>query len=154
MKANLGCGTNILSGWDNIDWNIHERNIEVVHTDILMYLRNCPANYLDEVRAWHILEHLPDLDAVMSELARVCLPNAKLDIIVPVANTLWAVADPTHKSLFNHRTFEYYCIGYETSYGRSRDFRLISRHYERSENEWFDGIEWQVVNLHVILERI
>lgn len=154
MKANLGCGTDILLGWDNVDWNSHEHRPDVIHTDVMMYLWNCPADYLDEVKAWHILEHLPDLDGAMDELARVCKPHAKIDIVVPVANTLWAVADPTHKRVFNHRTFEYYCEGFETSYDRSRNFRMISRHIERSPNEWFDGIEWIVANLHVILERI
>lgn len=154
-KANLGCGRDLLLGWDNVDHGLgYKQSDNVINTDVLMYLSHLPFGYLDEVKAHHILEHLPDLDYVMYELSRTCKSGAKIDIVVPLANTLWAVADPTHKTLFNHRTFEYYCTGFDTSYGRDRLFKLVSRHIERSPDEWFEGIQWIVANLHVILERI
>jgi len=151
-KLNLGCGTVILDGWENID--LIPLDDRVIRADIVKYVAGIPMNDVGEVRAHHILEHLEDLDSFMYDLGRVCFSGAKLDIVVPLANTLWAIADPTHKRFFNHRTFEYYCDGFSTSYGRQRNFRLLHQMVVSEPNEWFDGIEWMVANLHVRLERI
>jgi ubiquinone/menaquinone biosynthesis C-methylase UbiE len=108
-----------------------------------------------EVRAHHVLEHVRDLDQVMRELHRVCGGGARLDILVPLANTLWAVANPDHRRLFNHRTFQYYTPEFVTSdAGLFRGFTIVAQTIEREPDEWFDGIQWMVANLHVVLQVV
>lgn len=52
---------------------------------------------VDEVRAWHILEHLgPGYFHLLQELYRVCKPNALIDIQVPHFNHEVQKNDPTH----------------------------------------------------------
>lgn len=157
MKANLGCGNTIIPEWDNVD---------ILYTDPIKspswtvglsaeeYLKTLPEGVLTEVRAHHILEHISDLDGFMFDLWRATANGCKVDIIVPLANTLWDVADPTHKRRFNHKTLQYYCVDFETSYQRPKLYRMLYQKLERYNNEWFDGIEWIVANLKVVLETV
>jgi len=170
MKLNIGSGTVILDPkeWINIDKNNEDplafkldveslaRSYFIVYTgndqnpNVLTQLRD-----ITEVRAHHVLEHVEDLDAVMRWIHTICVNGATLDIIVPLANTLWAVANPDHKRLFNHRTFQYYTKEFVTSdLGLFRGFEIISQKIEKEPDEWFEGIQWMVCNLHTKLKVI
>lgn len=156
MKANLGCGNDIIPGWDNVDKGYSHNSPEfVIAVDIETYLAGLPDNTLTHVKAHHVLEHIADLDSMMKELHRVCVSGATIDIVVPLANTLWAVANPDHKRIFNHRTFQYYTHDFDTSdLGLFRGFSIMSQKVDREPNEWFGGIEWIVANLRVMLEVV
>lgn len=150
MKLNLGCGNDVLPDFVNIDEN--SDNPKVLKRDIEKYLPTIESNSVDFIKAHHVLEHVADLDTLMRHLHRICVNGAEIDIVVPLANTLWAVANPDHKRLFNHRTFQYYTKDFMTSdLGLFRGFSIKKQKIEREQNEWFDGIEWIVANLHVWL---
>lgn len=150
MKLNLGAGNFEKAGFVDVDIN-PVRPGSIVQ-DLNFGLPTVDDNTVTYIEAHHILEHITRLDFLMDEIARVCVPGARVDIVVPLANTLWDVADPSHVRKFNHKTFEYYCKGYHTSYERPRKFNMISMNIDRQPNEWFGGIEWIVANLHVVLE--
>lgn len=152
-KLNLGCGNDILSGFVNVDKN--SEDTRVIKRDIQDFLLSIDDDCVEFVKAHHVLEHVDDLDLVMKNLHRVCKNGSTIDIVVPLANTLWAVANPDHKRLFNHRTFQYYTTDFVTSdVGLFRGFTIVSQKIERQQNEWFDGIEWIVANLHTILKVV
>jgi len=67
----------------------------------------------DEVRAWHVLEHIPReyLVETMNECWRVLAEGGQLDVEVPIFPSDDAMADPTHVSFFVQRTFEYFVKG-------------------------------------------
>jgi predicted SAM-dependent methyltransferase len=149
-KLNLGCGNDVIPGYINIDEN--STDPRVIRRNIETYLPTLEDSCVDAVKAHHVLEHVVDLDALMRHLHRVCINGSTVDIVVPLANTLWAVANPDHKRLFNHRTFQYYTEDFITSdLGLFKGFSIINQKIEREANEWFDGIEWIVANLHVWL---
>lgn len=152
VKLNLGCGKNIKTGYVNIDKQ--SDNPDVTLADLNSPLSFLEDNSVSEIIAEHVLEHVSNLDELIAELHRVCINKAKIRIVVPLANTLWDAADPTHVRRFNHKTFEYFCQGYNTSYERPGYFKLVSQKINRSPNEWFQGIEWIVANLEVDLEVI
>lgn len=174
MKLNIGCGNNILDPkeWINIDknsvdsrvykydieelikipryWDIPTVHLESPELRLLSILEE-----ITEVRAYHVLEHIDNLDRLMKWLHGICAYGATIDIVVPLANTLWAVANPDHKRSFNHRTFQYYTKDFETSdLGLFRGFEIISQHIEREPDEWFEGVNWIVANLHIKLKVV
>lgn len=152
-KLNLGCGNDIIPGFVNVD--VNGTDPRIIPMSVEKFIVTVDDSCVDFVKAHHVLEHVVDLDFVMKEIHRVCIKKAKVDIVVPLANTLWAVANPDHKRVFNHRTFQYYTEDFQTSdLGLFREFRIVSQKIEREPNEWFDGIEWLVANLHVILEVV
>lgn len=149
MKLNLGCGNTVKPGFINID---KIRGEGIVYSDLEYGLQIIQNESVDYIEAHHVLEHIVNFEYLIQEFARVCKKGAKIDIVVPLAHSLWDVADPSHVRRFNHRTFEYFCEHFSTSYPTPKYFKLLSQHLEREPNEWFEGVEWIVVNLHVVLE--
>ncbi len=98
MKLNLGCGSNHLTGWLNID------KYEQAHPDCVMDLEvlpwPLPDACADEVLLKHVLEHVGrDSDTflgIMRELYRVCAPGAAVRILVPHPRHQDFLQDPTH----------------------------------------------------------
>lgn len=105
IRLNLGGGQEKLEGFLNID------RVELPTVDIVADIEKgipLPDNSVIEVRASYILEHIADVSALMQELYRVCKPDAKLVVKVPYFKSTAAFKDPTHRSFFTERTFEYF----------------------------------------------
>ena len=66
VKLNLGCGTDMRLGYVNVDWK---------GGDVVWELNKFPwpwaTNSVDEILMWHVLEHLPDTTATLTEVVRV-----------------------------------------------------------------------------------
>jgi SAM-dependent methyltransferase len=60
------------------------------------------------VLARHVLEHVRDLDALMSELHRVLTPDGTLEVTVPHAMHPLTWSDPTHVRGFALYSFAYF----------------------------------------------
>ncbi|HUE64246.1 MAG TPA: methyltransferase domain-containing protein [Rhizomicrobium sp.] len=96
MKLNLGCGSQILDGWVNVD--------KFGTPDQILDLETFPwpwaDNSADEILLNHVLEHLgqkPEVFiAIMRELYRVCRNGATLHIRVPHPRHDTFLMDPTH----------------------------------------------------------
>ena len=63
---------------------------------------------VDEVHAYHFLEHLNDLGFFMSEVSRVLKPNGKLQGTVPYFANPYYYSDYTHKTPFGLYSFSYF----------------------------------------------
>lgn len=74
-RLNIGAGDRPLDGYINIDRRTGQE----------AYPLAFPDEHFDEVRASHVLEHMPpaDLDAVIAEWVRVLKPGGRLRIAVP-----------------------------------------------------------------------
>jgi SAM-dependent methyltransferase len=125
-RLNMGCGVNIEKGSVNLD-AVALEGVDVVH-DLNKYPYPFDNNTFDEVFADNVMEHLNDLQGPMEELSRICKKNAVIDIIVPLAPTMFAFRDPTHKLFFTYRTFEYFTEEEKSlnHYTKAR-FDIISR---------------------------
>ena len=93
---------------------------------------------LDEIRAWDIIEHLPDKLHTMNEMWRVLRPGGRAEIIVPTTDGPGAFQDPTHVSFWNRRSFLYYESGnpyrerFAASYGIRAAFRIVRERIDRT----------------------
>lgn len=105
MKVNLGCGRFPLKGYINVD------NRDLPSVDLIADL-NKPWPWsdgtVDEVRASHVLEHIPDVPAFMAEAHRVLAPHGVLDITVPHGDHPNARIDPTHVRQFLPLSMEFW----------------------------------------------
>ena len=104
-KILLGGGTHKKAGYINIDiLNLPE--VDIVH-DLSQGIP-LEDNSVEEIVANHILEHLPDTLSIMKEMYRVCIDGAIIKIKVPYFKSIGAFKDPTHKSFFTEKTFDYF----------------------------------------------
>ena len=104
VRLNLGCGGQVLEGYIGVDIR---PGVGQVTADL-----SKPWPFedesVDEIRASHLVEHLPDALFTMSEAWRVLKRGGRFDIDVPSTNGMGAFQDPTHRSFWNVNSFLYY----------------------------------------------
>ena len=132
MKLNLGCCDALLPGYVNVD-------IVPGPGVVVADLREpwpWDTGSIGEVRAWDVIEHLPDRIRTMNELWRVLRPGGTAEIAVPTTDGTGAFQDPTHVSFWNRRSFLYFEAGnpyrerFAAHYGIEAKFRVLA---ERTE---------------------
>ena len=105
-KLNLGCGDDTKEGYVNLDL-VNLKGVDVVW-DINKFPWPFKANTFDEIYSSHVLEHVQDLVAVMSELKRVGKNGGIINLRVPHFSCGVSYRDPTHKRLFSYFTYDYF----------------------------------------------
>jgi len=106
VKLDLGCNGNKPSDeYIGIDKEPGPQ-VDVVH-DLEQGIPY-PDNSADEIRANHVLEHLPDKEQAMSEIWRVLKPGGRFVFEVPSTKGEGAFNHPGHKSFWNKSTFAFW----------------------------------------------
>ncbi|MCR4285721.1 MAG: class I SAM-dependent methyltransferase [Candidatus Kaiserbacteria bacterium] len=108
QKLNLGCGTDIMEGWVNLDI-ASLPGVDVVHNieDLPLPLAD---NSFDEILCNDILEHV-DYPPVLKEMVRILTPGGVIHIRSPHFSSRNNYVDPTHKSRFSVETFHFFVRG-------------------------------------------
>jgi len=84
-------------------------------------------NFFDNIIAMNVIEHLNDTVCIIREIHRVSKPDALVNILVPHFSSAAAFVDPTHKSFFSYRSFDYFILGdnsLQKEYGFYEEFRF------------------------------
>ena len=93
-------------GADAIDRN-PQVNPTIVH-DLSKYPWPLEANTFDYIHCSQVIEHLPDIVDVISEILRVAAPDCQVSIGVPHFSSAIAYRDPTHRTFFSVKTMTYF----------------------------------------------
>jgi SAM-dependent methyltransferase len=102
----VGCGRNKTPGAIGLDSN-SRTDADVIH-DLGDIPYPFPADEFDEVIGNHVIEHVPDVMAFVSELYRVTKPGGRIKILTPhYSNPDWP-NDPTHRNHLNSYSFNYF----------------------------------------------
>ncbi|MBX4210680.1 class I SAM-dependent methyltransferase, partial [Candidatus Parcubacteria bacterium] len=104
-KLNLGSGTDIRAGWVNLD-SAKLPGVDVVH-DIQKLPLPFKDGEFDIILCRDILQHV-DYTPILKDLYRILRPGGKLIIRVPHFTSKNNVIDPTHRSTFSVRTFDFF----------------------------------------------
>ena len=104
-RLNIGCGLDVRPGWVNLDCVDYGGNTVA---DLTRYPWPFPESHFDEVLASHILEHLPNFNAVVTEIWRVCKPGALVVVRVPFFLSTKYFSEPDHRTPFGIRSFDNY----------------------------------------------
>lgn len=152
MKLNLGCSDRLIDGFVSVD--IAPPADQVV--DLSVFPWPWETSSIDAVKAFDILEHIPNRIGTMNELHRVLKPGAQAHIIVPSADKgAGYFQDPTHCSPYCRNTFQYFQHGsfaqqrFCGSYGITASFRIVSME-ERPYMDMFDEV-WKI---DIVLEAV
>lgn len=106
-KLNLGCGTEYLQGWVNVDSG--NTLCDVKH-DLEIFPWPFAESSVTEIRMHHVLEHISKENFIpfLREMYRVCCNGAVINIDSPHAGSDNFWTDPTHKLPLTTRTFDYF----------------------------------------------
>lgn len=106
LKLHLGAGEKRLNGFYNVDL------VELPGVDILADLNEpfdqLPDRSVNRIYSRHTFEHIDNLMGLLSEIHRICQPEAEITIIVPHFSNPYYYSDPTHVRTFGLYTFNYF----------------------------------------------
>lgn len=133
MKLNLGCGTRLLRGYVNVDL-VKVEGVDLVH-DLDELPWPWPGNYIDEIEARDVFEHVRNPIGFMCEAHRVLRRGRYLHMRTPnvLTNPFDAFTDPTHLRFPTPTTWDYWIKG----------TILYERH-----NAAYGGVEFASVDIH------
>jgi SAM-dependent methyltransferase len=99
----VGCGTNKFEGAIGLD------NNPKTAADVIHDLGDLPYPFADDefdlIVSHHVIEHVPDVMAFVTELHRITRPGGRIRLLTPhYTNPDWA-NDPTHRNHFNSYSF-------------------------------------------------
>ncbi len=141
----VGCGTNKYEGAIGLDHNPRTA-ADVIH-DLGQVPYPFPDDEFDLIVSNHVIEHVPDVMAFVSELYRIAKPGGRIRLLTPhYTNPDWAT-DPTHRNHFNSYTFNTFQADRQV-FDFYTDVRLKPlKTYVSLANLWRAlGLEW-LVNL-------
>jgi len=102
-KINVGCGGEILGGFENYDINPIKDKVKFIDLNKKLPFED---SSIDFILASHVLEHLDNPIKTLKEFHRVCKARAKIDIYVPHFSHFTNYADLTH-----NKSFSYFTLG-------------------------------------------
>ncbi|HUT62136.1 MAG TPA: hypothetical protein VNA25_30220 [Phycisphaerae bacterium] len=134
LKLNLGCGTDLRPGWENVDI------MPLIGID-----RVCDLNEpwpwedgsVEQVFASDVFEHLRDKMHSMGEMWRVCCHGAICEVETPnmVYNPA-AWSDPTHRTCWHPENMEYFRPGHAWYYYSPATFITIEMEHTAFRLYW------------------
>lgn len=99
----VGCGANKTEGAIGLD-NNPRTAADVIH-DLGVFPYPFSDNEFDLIVANHVVEHVPDVMAFITELYRITKPGGRIRLLTPhYTNPDWP-NDPTHRNHINSYTF-------------------------------------------------
>jgi len=111
----LGCGSTKKNpaaiGIDILDYPA----VDIVG-DVFDILKKLPESSVIHISAEHFIEHISDLNLLMSELERVVKPGGVIDFVAPHFSNPYFYSDPTHHKFFGLYTFCY--LSYSNIFSR------------------------------------
>lgn len=106
LVLELGCGAKKRNvgaiGIDALDYP----GVDLVG-DVFDVLRQFPSGCVDEVYAYHFIEHVSDINLLLLELSRVVKAGGVVEFSAPHFSNPYFYSDPTHRSFFGLYTFCY-----------------------------------------------
>ncbi|MCB0738105.1 MAG: methyltransferase type 11 [Bacteroidetes bacterium] len=162
IKLNLGAGDTFHNDMLNVD--IRPLKSTDIVADLNEKLDLIPAKSVTEIYSRHTFEHIDNLELLLSEIKRICMPGAKLTIIVPHFSNPFGFSDPTHKRFFGIYSFCYYSKNSYfkrrnkfPKYNESIDFFIDNISIRFYRNTWVDRfvnpfLEWVFNKTPLVLE--
>lgn len=107
VVVEIGCGEKKVHpdaiGIDIVDGD----NVDIV-ADVSLGLGFLPDECVDELHAYHVIEHLPDTALIMAEVHRVLKKGGQFIGAVPHFSNPYYFSDHTHKTFFGLYSFSYF----------------------------------------------
>ena len=124
MKLNLGCGNKAKEGFLGVDRYPCEA-VDII-CDVTQPLP-FEDGTVDEIYMDNLIEHVPDIPALMAEVVRVAKSGALVTIITPHFTSLSSWRDPTHIHHLSYFSFDHFSKPSTQHYVGGGNLRITRR---------------------------
>jgi len=125
LKLHLGCGHQKFKGYINCDISKEVKPDKIVDLEKPLPFED---NSVDEIIAYHVLEHINNFIPLMKEIHRICKKEALIIIKTPFYSAWGQFNDPTHVRFFTPFTFDYFKKGtYSHEVGANKDMFNVEK---------------------------
>jgi ubiquinone/menaquinone biosynthesis C-methylase UbiE len=132
MKIDLGCGLNKKAGFKGADI-LHMPGVDYI-IDLEIGLSFLKDDEVEMFHSSHFLEHIENLEKLMTEIHRTLRPEGICEIVVPHFSNPYYYSDHTHKRFFGLYSFDYFSNESDKRYKRKvpcysnkAKFRVVKR---------------------------
>jgi len=136
LALELGCGDRKMHP-DTIGIDLLANEGVDIVGDIYTVLRQFPDNCISAAYSYHCFEHLENLEATLSELARIMVKKAQLIVVVPHFSNPYYYSDSTHRQPFGLYSFSYFA-----------EDRLFSRQCPKYQRE----LKFKIKNVKLVFK--
>jgi predicted SAM-dependent methyltransferase len=139
MKYHLGCGTNYLDGYINVDFPQEKHTIVQIKADIYESLLTLKYESCGEIRSHHVFEHFNYIEsiALLIKWTRALQSGGTLRIDLPDVETLCEELNKSYRAQNTRRCF-----------------KLIRLIFGSHESDWAYHINgWNSITLSYVLEK-
>ena len=125
VVLDIGCGNKKAKGAVGID-RIKTKDVDILcDLDIGLPFKE---NVFEKIICDSVLEHTANIVGLMEELHRVGRDGCLVEICVPHFTSRSAYMDPTHKTFFSYRTFDYFAYNPNfIDYYTQNEFEILER---------------------------
>ncbi|NJL94245.1 MAG: class I SAM-dependent methyltransferase [Anaerolineae bacterium] len=133
VALNIGCGKRPIPGAFGVDL------VALAGVQVVANFEGCPLPFashsVQRIYTYHVLEHIRDLNALMTELHRVLAPGGELWVEVPYYACVGAFGDPTHVRFFAYHTFRFWTA-------------------DTDQANWFSRARFQITRRKLVFGRV
>lgn len=135
MHLNLGCGSQAMAGFVNVD-RVKQDGVDVVHDlDVLPW--PFEDGVAGQIQAIDVFEHVSDPVGFMTEAHRVLEPGGMLVLKCPHYKCRDAYTDPTHRRFPTEHTWDYWIRGTALFERHNAAYGAVS--FDLARREVFNG---------------
>jgi hypothetical protein len=147
MKLNLGCGFQKLDGWNNVDKVAHCKPDQIV--DLEEFPWPWPDSCADEVLLSHVMEHIGGTTVLflnfVTELWRVCTPQADITILAPHPRCDEFLWDPTHVRAITPEGLR--------MFNQLRNYQMIAEHKPETPLGIYLGVDFDLAEVRYVWRK-
>lgn len=132
-NINLGCGTILRKNCINVD---KFGNPDIKH-DLDKYPYPFEKNTIDNIYAFHILEHLKDPLYFFNEIYRILKKNGRAFIKCPHYKSRTAYANFGHRNFFDENAIDFITTNKMSDLSANLKFKLIQKKVLRGRFFWW-----------------
>ena len=144
IRLNLGCGSKLFDDrFFNVDLVATKGVSMVCNLEHPLPLKD---DSVDGILMDNVLEHLENTIGIMNECNRILRTGGLLEIIVPHAKSISAFSDPTHRKVFNEKSFDYF---FDKAKHLRSSYKIVTN-FKRKQFYFSDKIDGYI---HIILEK-
>jgi len=112
---------------------VKKESVDIIH-DINLGFDFISSESVDEIHAYHVIEHVDNIEYLMKEFYRILKRNGRVFLSVPHFSNPYFYSDYTHKTMWGLYSFCYFSK---------------QQYFKRSVPKYYNDVNFEIVNIKI-----